>query len=191
MPQLNPDELHAFLAEPGHLLRLATVDADGWPRVVPLWFVERDGEVLFTPRARSAFLDNLRRSPRVGASIDEEAHPYRKLTVQAPVRLVHDVGADDEWRDLYRRLARRYVDAEAADRYVDGTIDQPRALFALPLAGPGVRTSTWRMPLAGEDPSGIWHRRYYVDGSLLAQRADATDTFLHADEADEADIDGG
>lgn len=191
MPRLSPAELDAFLAEPGHLLRLATVDADGWPRVVPLWFLAEPGRLLFTPRARSAFLDNLRRDPRVGVSVDEEAPPYRKLTVQAEVELVHDLGEDDAWRDLYRAIARRYLDADEAERYVRGTIDQPRALFAVPLTGPGVRCSTWRMPLAGEDPTGMWHRRYYVEGSRLATRVAAADTFLHADEADEADVDGG
>jgi PPOX class probable F420-dependent enzyme len=173
MPRLTDAELTAFLDEPGHLLRLGTVDADGRPRVVPVWFVARDGEVLFTPRGPSVFLANLRRDPRVGLSIDEETLPYRKLTVQATARIVHDVGDDDAWRDLYRAIARRYVPTDAADAYVDGTIDQPRALVAVPVAGEGVSTSTWRMPLTGEDPTGIWHRRYYGNGTMMAERADA------------------
>jgi len=59
---------------------------------------------------------------------------------------------------------------EQADAYVDGTIDQPRALVAVPLAGSVV--TTWRMPVDGEDPTGIWHRRYYGDGTMMAARAD-------------------
>lgn len=39
------------------------------------------------------------------------------------------------------------------------------------LDGPGSRISTWRMPVAVEDPTGIWHRRYYAEGSLMAARA--------------------
>jgi PPOX class probable F420-dependent enzyme len=172
MPRLTDDELSAFLDEPGHLLRLGTIDADGTPRVVPVWFIAQAGEVLFTPRGPSAFLANLRRDPRVGLSIDEEALPYRKLTVQATARIVHEVGGDAAWRELYREIARRYVPPEVADAYVDGTVDQPRALVAVPLAGEGVTTSTWRMPLPGEDPTGIWHRRYYLDGTMMAERAD-------------------
>lgn len=172
MPQLNADETSRFLDEPGHLLRLATVDEDGTPRVVPIWFIHRDGEILFTPRGPSVFLANIRRDPRVGLSIDEDPLPYRKVTVQGVARIVHDVGADDDWRDLYRRIAKRYVPGEAADAYVDDTVDQPRALIAVPLTAPS-RVTTWRMPVEGEDGTGIWHRRYYLDGTHMAELADS------------------
>jgi PPOX class probable F420-dependent enzyme len=170
MPKLTPTEVEQFLTEPGHLLRLGTVDADGMPRVVPIWFAFVDGEVQFTPRAPSVFLANIRRDPRVGLSIDEDPLPYRKVTVQGRARIVHEPGNDDAWRDLYRHIAKRYVTPEAADAYVDNTIDQPRALIAVPLAGSVV--STWRMPVEGENPTGIWARRYFGDGTLMANIAD-------------------
>src|SRR5215218_9648687 len=141
MPRMSDEETMAFLEEPGHLVRIGTIDADGYPSVVPTWFIYRDGLILFTPRGPAAFLANLRRDPRVGLSIDEEPLPYRKVTVQGTARLVHDVGADDAWRDLYRAIAYRYVDKDAADAYVDNTIDQPRALLAVPLSGSKV--SSW------------------------------------------------
>ena len=172
MPKLSPPEVEAFLAEPGHLVRVATVDEDGMPRNVPTWFIHRDGRILFTPRTRSVFLANLRRDPRVGLTIDEEPLPYRKVTIQGRAELLHDVGADDEWRDLYRQIAYRYVDREQADAYVDNTIDQPRALIGVPLAGNGTKVLTWRMPVGDEDPTGIWHRRYYLDGTSMARLAD-------------------
>jgi nitroimidazol reductase NimA-like FMN-containing flavoprotein (pyridoxamine 5'-phosphate oxidase superfamily) len=82
MPKLSPDEVDAFLDERGHLLRVATVDADGHPSVVPIWFVRVGDDILFTPRGPSVFLANIRRDPRVGLSIDEDALPYRKVTVR-------------------------------------------------------------------------------------------------------------
>jgi PPOX class probable F420-dependent enzyme len=171
MPTLTAGEVEAFLHEPGHLLRLATVDDDGMPRIVPIWFIRRDDEILFTPRGPSLFLANIRRDPRVGLSIDEDPLPYRKVTIQGTARIVHDVGADDEWRDLYRTIAKRYVPADAADAYVDDTIDQPRALVGVPIGAS--RTTTWRMPVGEEDGTGIWHRRYYVDGTHMAELADS------------------
>jgi len=172
MPTLSRAEVDAFLDEPGHLLRLATIDEDGFPRLVPIWFIRRDGDVLFTPRGPSVFLANIRRDPRVGLSIDEQPLPYRKVTVQGSARIVHDVGEDDQWRDLYRTIAKRYIPAEAADAYVEDTLDQPRALVAVPLAGSS-RTTTWRMPVGDEDGTGIWHRRYYLDGTHMARLADS------------------
>jgi PPOX class probable F420-dependent enzyme len=171
MPQLTAAEIDMFLDEPGHLLRLATIDVDGFPRLVPIWFIRRDDEILFTPRGPSVFLANIRRDPRVALSIDEDQLPYRKVTVQGTARIVHDLGADDDWRDLYRTIAKRYVPADAADAYVDSTIDQPRALIGVPLSGAS-RTTTWRMPVDDEDGTGIWHRRYYLDGTQMARAAD-------------------
>ncbi len=170
MPRLDDTELAEFLEQPGVLVRIGTVDDDGMPRVVPTWFIHRDGQILFTPREASVFLANLRRDARVGLSIDEEPLPYRKVTVQGTATFVHDVGADDDWRDLYREIAYRYVPQEQADEYVENTIDQPRALLAVPLAGSKV--TTWRMPVDDEDGTGIWHRRYYRDGTIMANIAD-------------------
>jgi nitroimidazol reductase NimA-like FMN-containing flavoprotein (pyridoxamine 5'-phosphate oxidase superfamily) len=173
MPKMSSAEIDAFLDEPGHLLRVGTVDADGFPSVVPIWFIRRSDDIVFTPRGPSLFLANIRRDQRVGLSIDEDPLPYRKLTVRGTARVVHEPGADDEWRDLYRQIAMRYIAVEAANAYVDGTIDQPRALIAVSMTSTGSRATSWRMPVADEDGTGIWHRRYYADGTHMAQLADS------------------
>ena len=168
MPKLTKEEFDAFLDERGHLARIATVDADGLPRVLPLWFIALDGQILFTPRSPAIIWKNIVRDPRVGICIDEEVTPWRKITVQGRVRVVHEPGHDDAWRDIYRRIAKRYVPDESADGYVDGTDDQPRALCAVDLAAPTTKVVTWRMPIAGEDPRGIWAKRYYLPGTKWA-----------------------
>ena len=159
MPKLLPNEVEAFLGEPGHLVRLATVDADGAPHVVPIWFVYEGQRIWMTPRERSTWWPNVQREPRVAVVIDEEPPPYRKVIVRGAVEIVHGLGEDDAWRDRYRRIATRYVPEDAADAYLTTTHDEPRALLALD-CDPATVT-TWRMPVAGEDPKGIWAPRYY------------------------------
>ena len=161
MPGLTHDELDAFLDEPGHLLRIGTVGTDGLPRVVPIWFIHRDGAIWFTPRERSAWLADLRVDAGVCATIDESVHPMRKLVARGRAELVHDLGNDDVWRDLYRSIACRYTPEWFADAYLADTIDEQRALFRLVLAGSEV--STWRMPLVerGENPLAVWSKQYY------------------------------
>jgi len=51
---MTPEELDSYLTEQ-RVLRLATVGTDGWPHVVPLWFLWDDGVF---------FVHNLRRSRR-------------------------------------------------------------------------------------------------------------------------------
>ncbi|WP_420452221.1 pyridoxamine 5'-phosphate oxidase family protein [Ilumatobacter sp.] len=161
MPGLTTDELTAFLDEPGHLLRLGTNGTDGVPRVVPIWFVHRDGAIWFTPRARSAWLADLRADRAVCATIDETAAPMRKLIARGTAELVHDLGEDDEWRPMYREIAYRYTSERFADAYVEDTIDEERALLRLDLGSAEV--ATWRMPSPdrGEDPLAVWGRQYY------------------------------
>ncbi len=170
MPPLTAAEREQFLETPGVLMRVATVDSGGNPHVAPIWFIYEDGRLWFTPRAASAWLQHIRAHPRVALVIDEEAGPYRKVAVEGDAQLVHDVGDDDVWRDRYRRIARRYVPEAAAEAYVQNTMDQPRALLAVTLEDAVV--TTWRMPEGDESQTGIWHRRYYADGSRYAAEAD-------------------
>jgi nitroimidazol reductase NimA-like FMN-containing flavoprotein (pyridoxamine 5'-phosphate oxidase superfamily) len=169
MPRLTTAEQTAFLAEPGVVMRISVVRADGSPLVAPLWFIHEDGCIYFTPRAESEWYRCLKRDPRVALSIDEQPLPYRKVIVEGKAELVHDLGADAQWRDLYQRIAQRYVPPAAAAAYIHTTIDQPRALFRVPLERAKVRS--WRMPVGDEPGDGIWHQRYYAAGSRLKKQS--------------------
>ena len=159
MPKLTNAEQEAFLNEPGILMRVAVVREDGSPLVTPIWFIYEHQAIYFTPREKSAWFTCLRRDPRVALCIDEQALPYRKVLLEGAAELVHDIGADDLWRDQYRRIAGRYVPPEGAEAYVQNTINEPRGLYRVPLAD--AKVTSWRMPLEEEDGMGIWHQRYY------------------------------
>lgn len=156
---MTDDEMTEFLDEPGHLLRIGTVGADGLPLVVPIWFMHADGRLLFTPRARSAWLAHLRINPQACCTIDESGGLLRKVVARGPVEVLHDVGADDEWRDIYRAITLRYVPESFAEAYLTDTHDEPRALIAMELEG--TRLSTWRMPAKDEDRLAVWSPKYY------------------------------
>ena len=163
MPRLTLDERNDFLTAPGILMRIAVVREDGRPLVTPIWFIFEDDAIYFTPREHSEWFACLRRDARVALCIDEQNLPYRKVLLDGEAQLVHDLGADDVWRDQYLRIAERYVGTQGAQEYVQNTIDQPRALFRLSLEQ--AKVSSWRMPVQGEDGMGIWHERYYQPGT--------------------------
>ena len=140
MPKLSQTEIDAFLAERNHLARIATVRADGTPTVVPVWFIYEHGHVLITPRKHSAFLTNIRCQPRVAITIDEDTGLYRKVLVEGTANILHEVGEDRKWNDVYRRIACRYVDEAAADFYLSETHDQPRALIGVNYAAASITT---------------------------------------------------
>ena len=177
MPKLSEHEMTEFLAERGHLARIATVRPGGAPSVVPVWFIFERDSILITPRKHSAFLQNIRHERRVAISIDEDAGLYRKVIFEGPVDILFEVGEDRKWDDVYRRIACRYVDEDSADYYLTETKDQPRALIGL--ARSRAKVTTWRMPHANEPYKGIWASRYYEPGSkMAAQASNATGTKL-------------
>jgi nitroimidazol reductase NimA-like FMN-containing flavoprotein (pyridoxamine 5'-phosphate oxidase superfamily) len=163
VPKLSEEERIQFLDTPGILMRIAVVREDGSPLVTPIWFIHEDNTIFFTPREKSEWFSCLRRDPRVALCIDEQPLPYRKVIVEGVCELVHDLGEDSKWRDQYRRIVRRYVDADSAEAYVQNTIDQPRALFRIDMQT--AKITSWRMPHEGEDTMGIWHDRYYQPGT--------------------------
>lgn len=160
MPKLTASEAQEFLAEPAHLLRLGTVDADAMPSVVPIWFLHRDDKIWFTPRERSEWFGHLRSNPRVCCTIDESVGSMRKVVARGEAELVHDVGNDDEWREIYRDITLRYTPEHFAERYLADTHDEPRGLWSLDLAT--ARVETWRMPTREhEDSLAVWAPKYY------------------------------
>lgn len=163
MPRMKTKEQIDFLETPGILMRIACVRQDGSPLVTPIWFIHHENAIYFTPRAQSEWLACLRQDPRVSLCIDEQNLPYRKFIAEGAAELVHDLGQDELWRELYGQIARRYVPEEAAVAYVEDTIDQERALFRLELEK--AVTTSWRMPVDGEPQTGIWHQRYYAPGT--------------------------
>lgn len=153
-------EVDAFLDEPGHLVRIGTVDRDGSPLVVPAWFIVEDGMFMVTPRERSVWFGNLMADPRVCFTVDESVGPYRKVVLRGAVRALFPLGEDDRWRDVYRRITMRYVPPDWGEAYLADTHDEPRALLGLPISQATV--TTWRMPARpGEDPLAVWAPRYY------------------------------
>ena len=114
----------------------------------------------------------------IEAFLGERGHLARIATLRAdgspsvvPVWFLYEDGEDDEWRDLYRRIARRYGDERSMEYYITETVDQPRALVAIELAK--AKVTTWRMPRENEPYTGIWAKRYYVDGSKMRKLAES------------------
>lgn len=74
---MTEDEIQAFLSEK-HTLQVATIDHDGYPHLVAMWYVFVDGRVVFWTYARSQKAVNLRRDPRLTCLV-ETGELYEEL----------------------------------------------------------------------------------------------------------------
>ena len=74
---LSEGERTAFLAERKTII-LASLDREGYPHLVPMWFMVDDGCVYMTTYGRSQKVVNLRRNPKV-ALLVESGDAYDQL----------------------------------------------------------------------------------------------------------------
>jgi PPOX class probable F420-dependent enzyme len=122
---LTTEELNEFLYQP-YLARLATVQEDGSPYIVPVWH-DYDGRSLhIVARAKSAYVEHIRREPRVAVSIVEGA----QVLIQGRAEIVEGPVTGGQWVDIAYRMARKYGGPGGAD-YIDSTLDRPRWLIRI------------------------------------------------------------
>ena len=75
--RMNDEEIRAFLEEQ-RILQVATIDHDGWPHLVAMWYVLINDEVVFWTYAKSQKAINLRRDPRLSCLV-EAGERYEEL----------------------------------------------------------------------------------------------------------------
>jgi PPOX class probable F420-dependent enzyme len=88
---MTPDEVAAFLDQEKTLV-VASQGPSGFPHVVPMWFVVRDGKLVFWTYRGSQKVLNLRRDPRVSCLVEAgETYPeLRGVSIEGTVELVED-----------------------------------------------------------------------------------------------------
>ncbi len=78
------EEVEAFLAEQ-RVVVCATNGRQGWPHLMPLWYLVRDGELWAWTYAKSQKVRNLERDPRATLEIEtgEQYHELRGVMIEA------------------------------------------------------------------------------------------------------------
>jgi PPOX class probable F420-dependent enzyme len=88
---MTPEETAAFLAR-GRKLQLATINPDGTPHLVTMYYALDGGRITFWTYRSSQKARNLARDPRVTCLVEtgEEYFDLRGVQVRGRVRLVED-----------------------------------------------------------------------------------------------------
>jgi nitroimidazol reductase NimA-like FMN-containing flavoprotein (pyridoxamine 5'-phosphate oxidase superfamily) len=143
MPSMSSEQIEAFL-HTDVLCRLACLDDDGHPYVVPCWFTYADGGFYVVPRARSAWAAYLQRDGRVSLCIDAESG--ERVLVKGEAQVVEAPNVGGRWVEIAREMAQRYRGEEGL-KYLDKTMNEPRWLFFI-------------RPQQMVSSTGGWARRY-------------------------------
>ena len=139
---LTAAELDLFLRQP-YLARLATVQEDGAPYIVPVWH-DYDGHVLYVvARKKSQYVQHILRESRVAISIVDGA----QVLITGRAEVVEGPVTQGKWVDIASRMAEKYGGAGGIT-YLNGTLDRPRYLIVISID----KVVSW----TGEG----WHPRY-------------------------------
>jgi PPOX class probable F420-dependent enzyme len=90
--QMTPEEVAAFLEEQ-RTLTCATNGRDGWPHLMPLWYIVRDTELWAWTYAKSQKVRNLERDPRCTVQVEagQAYNELRGVMLRAECELVRDL----------------------------------------------------------------------------------------------------
>src|SRR5438270_7146247 len=67
--RMSDEEIRAFLEEQ-RILQIATIDHDGWPHLVAMWYVLINDQIVFWTYAKSQKAVNLRRDARLTCLVE-------------------------------------------------------------------------------------------------------------------------
>ena len=99
------EEIEAFF-EAEHTLQVASINADGTPHLVAMWFARYQGEIAFWTYGKSQKVVNLRRDPRLTVMVEtgEKYEELKGVTISGRARLIEDLNEVFEFGyDLYER----------------------------------------------------------------------------------------
>jgi PPOX class probable F420-dependent enzyme len=105
-------EVAAFLSEQ-RVVTCATLGRDGWPHLMPLWYVVRDGDVWAWTYAKSQKVRNLERDPRCTLQVEagDAYDQLRGVMIKADA-VIHRERVLELGVEIYERYTGAAVDPE-------------------------------------------------------------------------------
>src|SRR5262245_53714755 len=117
------------LVEHAELLRLAFLDSQGYPRVVPVWFVLIEGAYYIGIGTTSAKWKAMQRNPRVGWVIDGGARShYQGVSMRG---LAEEVREASGRARVYDALGQKYFGTADEAEFINvfGQVDDPESVY--------------------------------------------------------------
>jgi len=124
MTEMSKKEIKKFLMHGTLTGKLATVNKDGSPHLVPIWFTLDDNvtndyantsDILFTTGSRSVKSINIQRNNRVSICTDDQIPPFSFVTVYG-IAKIQQVNQNEllKWAT---KIAERYMGKDDAEAY--------------------------------------------------------------------------
>lgn len=138
---LSPEEVVALLGEI-EIVTVSSIGPRGWPHSMPLWFLERDGEVWIWTYSKSQKVKNLERDPRATV-LAETGQAYAELRgamIEAEAEIHRDPEVVGEFA---RGLGTRYAHRIGVDPSTAAEVFTPQVPKRVVIQFRQVRAATW------------------------------------------------
>jgi PPOX class probable F420-dependent enzyme len=98
---MTDEEIQAFLQQE-RTLQVATIDHDGYPHLIAMWYVLFEGQIAFWTYGKSQKAVNLRRNPRLTclAETGERYEELRGVQIKGQAVLYDDVATVQRFGEL-------------------------------------------------------------------------------------------
>jgi PPOX class probable F420-dependent enzyme len=122
---MSKKEIRKFLMQGTFTGKLATINKDRSPHIVPIWFVldgenkgrgsGRGNDIIFTTNGSSVKAKNIQRDNRVSICVDDQIPPFSFVIVNGIAR-IHQCKQNELFR-FATKIAQRYMGRENAELY--------------------------------------------------------------------------
>jgi PPOX class probable F420-dependent enzyme len=116
MSEMTKVEIRNFLLQGTFTGKLGTINKNGTPHVVPIWFtLDNKNNILFTTGDTSVKAKNIRRDNRVRLCVDDQVPLYSFVTIDGIAEIVSNEPTKIfKWA---KRIAGRYMGNDKAEEY--------------------------------------------------------------------------
>lgn len=116
MSEMTKDEIKNFLLQGTFTGKLGTINKDGTPHVVPIWYtVDGEDKIIFNTGDKSVKAKNIRRDIRVRLCVDDQTPLFSFVTIDGIVELISsEQGEVYKWAKI---IAARYMGKDKSEAY--------------------------------------------------------------------------
>jgi len=116
MSEMTKDEIKKFLLQGTFTGKLGTINKDGTPHVVPIWYtVDEEDKIIFNTGDKSVKAKNIRRDNRVRLCVDDQVPLFSFVTIDGIVELIsNEPGEVYKWAKI---IAARYMGNDKSEVY--------------------------------------------------------------------------
>lgn len=113
---MTKDEIKNFILQGTFTGKLGTINKDGTPHVVPIWYtVDREDNIIFNTGDKSVKAKNIRRVNRVRLCVDDQTPLFSFVTIDRIAEIISDEPSEVyKWAKI---IAARYMGYNKSEEY--------------------------------------------------------------------------